>query len=330
MSQRPVSLGRRAMPAFFKYLHKLTREQIRGARTSPGGRVGKGTPVWIPISLSSVSGSPKANGGLEERHPGWWFKEVFSGLTKEEKVAWLELLTLAVASTPRGMAFFCSVGQLASWLGVNESGLASALEKAMKRLLIEIREAVFIPEPGKSVQLRKVTKAELPASSQKLIEEGSKKILRYYAIAFPGFHADNTNLLEQELCSKWEQDTGYCRMNPTELDHHLEEPFHLLQERLAAGKETGFRTHTIIESPMGNPSSIKLPQPPVYFIDSEAEVEDRLSPKYWDLLPISKADAPAAAVQLQIARMSLMSLFARHMKIVRPDVTSGMCPVNKK
>jgi len=318
MKHKTEFLNNWSLSAFMKRLPHFTKKQFQKLASSmtTGGMT---SFIKVPVSFSDREGPYMNHDGLTERHPGWWFKDGFTNLSKEEKAASLELLTLAKASAPDGIALFCSVPQLSAWLGVDETSLFTVLSRAMKKWLVEIQEMVLIPVPDNSLKLRRIEKANLPKSALKLLEVNSSKIARFYLIVFPGFHADSRGPLEQRLGSIWEKETGYSQCSGAELNALLDEPYRLLEEMLDAGKASGYRTRVEIESPRGNPSTIRLPWPPLYHIGSHAEIEQRLSRDYWPLLPISKSDAAKAAVRLLFARFNLMAMFAQHLGIANHE-----------
>jgi hypothetical protein len=262
--------------------------------------------------------------GLIERHPGWWFGGDFDKLTTSEKEAWLELLTLGVASYG-GLIAFCSIKQLSAWLDIGEANLAFVLKKALDRWMIELREMVLIPVSGRSLPLHRIAQGELPPSALKLIEKKSHKVVRFYLLTFPGCYSYNTGPLEQKISESWEQETGYDRIDKSALAVNLKEPCELLQRRLSRDKLNEYRTQIVVENPQGNTAIIRLPLEASYYIGSRKAVAQRLTRKTWRLMPISHSDAATAAVRLCLARFKMMSRFSQYLgkKDLGAAITGG-------
>lgn len=106
---------------------------------------------WASTGLSKNTYKNKGDGLTsalwteDAIHPGVWFAETYPNLTESEKMVWIDLLTLALASYPTGRFGFCSYSQVAATLSLDDESFWCALQKAHTCSLVEVQEKAIVP-----------------------------------------------------------------------------------------------------------------------------------------------------------------------------------------
>jgi len=251
--------------------------------------------------------SPSSSPLMEERrileiHPGWWFKDTFSTLGKKEKIAWLELLILAKATQPSGVAIYHSARGLANALGVDESSLIKVLKFGKDRLMIYLSEYYFIGAHGLPPGLHRAWKSEIHDNLLRQLDDPNKDVTHFFTMGFPGhFQYEGA-----EYCPKGFKPYAEIRADArdvpeSELSFELEEPYQLFKERYP--KDTGSFSRIIEGNPFDLRSEPRLPVEALYVLGSPEE--------------ISKSVDKIFSNNLHLSRMAIKDLMARLLRALR-------------
>jgi hypothetical protein len=248
-----------------------------------------------------------------ETHPGWWFRDIYSSLDKQEKIAWLELLPLAIAPPPTGGgAMFYSLEQLACFLNVDERSLTNVLKKGITHLLIHFAKTTLIPAYGlKQPGFCHIDKERIPPEALRKIDVDGN-VARLYFMFFNGFDREQINPLSQKLKASRATLIGRGEVNEHMLNLDLKEPLLLLEERLSDQKPG----HSILEmgeGPYGHRSPINLPVTTLYLLGAPEEIRCRLAEPSEGFFDLTHSGRPGIKDELASARKQMRGDFSEYL-----------------
>lgn len=210
-------------------------------------------------------------------HPGAWFDRVFSELSEPEKVAWLELLTLAIASYPSGRVGFCSDRQLASLLDIKEAIFSSVLKTTQNLWMVEVCNKAVVPcfldyDHGDYTQ----------------IPDKSKSGIRYKEMTFPGLYSYFSDARISPIGERGWQTKPGSQNEKDNWDAVLRGPCGLLHQRMEKGLKNQYHPLFTGETPICQWSEHILPMS-TYFItgafDPQAIVASYKGLSLWESNP---------------------------------------------
>lgn len=173
-------------------------------------------------------------------HPGIWFRDTFSELRSTEKAAWLELLTLAIASYPTGKVGFCSERQIARLFQLDESAFSSTLRKAQDHWLVEVSHKAVVPYFTEYDDRPVVPICD--------VLDNSKEGALYKEMTFPGIFRYYPDRQQCWFVEDGKQNSVVGQRDL--LDAVLSEPLALLRERMRMARAGALSPDITNESPI--------------------------------------------------------------------------------
>jgi hypothetical protein len=256
-----------------------------------------------------------------------WFRDIYFELDHDEKIAWLELRTLANITTPScgGQVNFVSLDQIAAILSVDEQVLARVLQIGQAKAKIEVFEKAIVPASISLLRKPSVRSWSKEAESRLDAELiWTKYCARYRSILFPGIfeyfrekprdqeeHVGPTSLGEQEMQA---------------INGVLAEARDLLQERLEA-TTFGIPPRQILErSPIRSCKPEELPASVFLFDEAFGNLDylvlDRLDKAFCTWGGWRGRNPEKTAGLLMAERRGLLDGLSRFLEYGTPSVLS--------